>query len=57
VFINIVNESIIVPIYKKGQKTDCSNYGGISLVYAELSAKGTRLLVKNEHTSAIANDA
>jgi len=25
-------ESIIVPVFKKGVKTDCSNYGGLSLL-------------------------
>ena len=27
-------ESIVVPVYRKGDKTDCSNYKGISILSA-----------------------
>ena len=36
-------DSIIVPIYEKGGKTDCSNYGGISRVHNFIHHRASRL--------------
>jgi hypothetical protein len=40
-------ESIIVPIYMKGDKTNCSNYRGISLTYIILSNILLSRLIQN----------
>jgi len=37
-------ESIFVPIYKRGRKTDCSNYRGISLLPTTYEILSTILL-------------
>jgi hypothetical protein len=50
-------ESVIVPIYKKGDKTDCSNYRGISLLSAAYKILSNILLVRlTPHVSEIIGD-
>jgi hypothetical protein len=44
-------ESVIVPIHKKGDKTDCSNYRGISLLSTSHKIQSNILLkVKSVYT-------
>jgi hypothetical protein len=43
---------IIVPIYKKGGETYCSNYGGISLLLTTCKILSTILLSNELHMQA-----
>ena len=52
-------ESIIVPIYKKGDKADCSNYKGISLLSATYISLSNILLSRSTpyiHSFSILSD-
>jgi hypothetical protein len=48
--------SIIVPIYKKGDKTDCSNYRGISLFPITYKILSNILLSKLTYAEEITGD-
>jgi hypothetical protein len=50
-------ESIIVPIYKKGDKTDCNNYQGISLLSTAYKILSNILLARlNPYVNEIVGD-
>ena len=49
-------ESIIVPVYKKGDKTDCNNYRGISLLPTTYKILSNILLSRSPYTEEIIGD-
>jgi hypothetical protein len=50
-------ESVIVPIHKQGDKTDCSNYGGISQLSTSYKMLSNILLLKlSSYTDKIIAD-
>jgi hypothetical protein len=50
-------ESIIVPVHKKGDKTDCNNYRGISLLSTSYKMLSNILLSRlNQFTDDIVGD-
>jgi hypothetical protein len=50
-------DSIIVPVYKKGNKTDCSNYRGISLLLVTYKILPSILLSRSTpHAEEITED-
>jgi hypothetical protein len=50
-------ESIIVPVYKKGDKTDCNNYRGISLLSTAYKILSYILLARlNPYVTEIIGD-
>jgi hypothetical protein len=50
-------ESIIVPIYKKGDKTDCRNYCGISLLLTSYKMLSNILLSRlSPYTNEVTED-